>query len=89
MRLCTKNGVLEFDFKEDLAQGMPTGFLPWFEWQVDRDERIFFGHWAALMASIDTAWVRALDGGCVWGGKLIAYRIEDNRVFETDLLTLP
>ena len=41
-----------------------------------RERRILFGHWAALNAEVATKFVRALDGGCVWGGKLVAYRLE-------------
>ncbi len=81
MRLCDKQGTLEFGFKAGLTDAMPTGFRPWFEWQVSRRQRIFFGHWAALQAKVDLPSARALDGGCVWGGHLVAYRLEDDKVF--------
>lgn len=77
MRLCDKDGLLEFSFKEGLDDAMPAGFLPWFEWQVPRKRKILFGHWAALRAGVDTQQVRALDAGCVWGGELLAYRLSD------------
>lgn len=86
MRLCDKDGTLEFDFKGELGDVMPKGFLPWFDWQTVRDERIFFGHWAGLMAKIDTPLVRALDAGCVWGGQLLAYRLDDGQTFAVDLV---
>ena len=88
MRLCDKKGELEFDFKGELDDKLPKGFLPWFDWQTKRAERIFFGHWAALLGKVDTKAVRALDGGCVWGGQLLAYRIEDGQTFATDLVKL-
>ena len=80
MRLCTASGLLEFSFKESLDDEMPLGFRPWFEWFVVRERRILFGHWAALKAQVATKNVRALDGGCVWGGKLVAYRLADGAV---------
>lgn len=80
MRLCDENGVLEFSFKEGLLDEMPKGFRPWFMWDVARERRILFGHWAALKAQIASANVRALDGGCVWGGELVAYRLSDGVV---------
>lgn len=82
MRLCTATGLLEFSFKESLHDVMPSDFRPWFEWYVVRERRILFGHWAALKAAIATKNVRALDGGCVWGGKLVAYRLSDGAVIE-------
>ncbi|MFB6349393.1 symmetrical bis(5'-nucleosyl)-tetraphosphatase [Moraxella marmotae] len=80
MRLCTASGLLEFSFKKTLDDDMPMDFRPWFEWFVVRERRILFGHWAALRAEVDTKFVRALDGGCVWGGTLVAYRLADAKV---------
>lgn len=80
MRLCTKDGLLEFSFKESLDDVMPDGYLPWFFWQVPRKRKILFGHWAALKAQVDTSQVRALDAGCVWGGSLLAYRLDNGAV---------
>lgn len=82
MRLCTQDGLLEFSFKESLKDEMPSDFRPWFDWYVVRERRILFGHWAALKAQIDTKNVRALDGGCVWGGSLVAYRLGDGKIIE-------
>lgn len=77
MRLCDKDGTLEFSFKETLSDDMPKGYRPWFEWEVARKRKILFGHWAGLKAQIATDKVRALDAGCVWGGQLLAYRLGD------------
>jgi len=81
MRLCKQDGSLEFSFSADLDEAMPTDFLPWFEWQVPRTRKILFGHWAALKGEIDLPHARALDGGCVWGNYLLAYRLGDGKVF--------
>ena len=80
MRLCQQDGMLEFSFNSSLDQPMPTDFLPWFEWHVPRDRKILFGHWAALKGNVDLPHVRALDGGCVWGNYLLAYRLGDGKV---------
>lgn len=83
MRLCKADGSLEFSFKSSLDDKMPQDFRPWFEWQVPRRRKILFGHWAALKAQIDLPHARALDGGCVWGNCLIAYRLADEEIFVT------
>lgn len=80
MRLCQMDGTLEFSFKSSLDDKMPEGFRPWFEWQVPRERKILFGHWAALKAKVDLANARATDAGCVWGGSMMAYRLEDEQV---------
>ena len=80
MRLCQRDGTLEFSFKSSLDDKMPEGFRPWFEWQVPRERKILFGHWAALKAKVDLANARATDAGCVWGGSMMAYRLEDEQV---------
>ena len=80
MRLCKQDGTLEFGFSAGLDELMPEGFLPWFEWQVPRTRKILFGHWAALEGEIDLPHARALDGGCVWGNCLLAYRLSDGKV---------
>lgn len=83
MRLCTAEGRLEFEFKDSLDAPMPTGFAPWFDWpSVEiRQRKILFGHWAALEGAIQHASIIPLDGGCVWGGSLIAYRLADGQVW--------
>lgn len=83
MRLCDEKGRLEFEFKDDLNAPMPAGFKPWFEWpnQLNEQVELFFGHWAALQGKHIAPQIHALDGGCVWGGQLIAYRLEDKQLF--------
>ena len=84
MRLCKQDGTLEFSFKSSLDEAMPDDFRPWFEWQVPRSRKVLFGHWAALKAEVDLPKARALDGGCVWGNKLVAYRLQDEKIFAVD-----
>lgn len=81
MRYCTSDGKLDLITKEGLDKA-PAGFKPWFKLKrKSSDDRIFFGHWAALEGKADSPNVFALDTGCVWGGKLSAIRIEDETWF--------
>jgi bis(5'-nucleosyl)-tetraphosphatase (symmetrical) len=63
----------------------PPGTFPWFAASERRsvDHRIVFGHWAALGLEIAPG-IRALDTGCIWGGKLTALRLEDDRIFQVE-----
>ena len=83
MRLCKQDGTLEFSFTSSLDQHMPDDFMPWFEWQVPRTRKILFGHWAALKGDVDLPHARALDGGCVWGNSLLAYRLSDGKIISS------
>ena len=75
----------------DMTQSGPPGsqpgkLVPWFEAKKrrSRDEPIVFGHWATLQLNdpVDPAHrVYHLDTGCVWGGRLTALRLDDERYF--------
>ncbi len=83
MRLVDARGRLEFAFKDGLDAQMPEGFAPWFDWKSEtaRTEKVLFGHWAALEGAGLMPNAIPLDGGCVWGGSLVAYRLEDGQRF--------
>jgi bis(5'-nucleosyl)-tetraphosphatase (symmetrical) len=85
MRFCTREGVLEFASKESMSCPAP-GFDPWFSFteRETRQDKIIFGHWAALAGNTNTPNIYALDTGCVWGGALTALRLEDERRFSCD-----
>ncbi len=82
MRLCDFAGELEFSHKEGL-DNLPEGYYPWFNLPNPslKNTRILFGHWAALEGNGPQAPIIALDGGCVWGGKSLAYRLDDGQFF--------
>lgn len=82
MRVCTAEGRLNLSFK-GTAEQTPPGFLPWFShpWRKTRDERIVFGHWAALDGRVEEPNVFALDTGCAWGRTLTLMRLGDGRRF--------
>lgn len=60
----------------------PPGQIPWYGApnRRSRDVTVLFGHWAALGHRVVDRAV-GLDSGCVWGGSLTAYRLEDGAVF--------
>lgn len=77
MRFCTPEGKMEFRTK---GTEPPTGYRAWFELRRDR-QTIVCGHWSTLGLKL-TDRLAALDSGCVWGGKLIAMRLEDRALYE-------
>ncbi|OTG97534.1 bis(5'-nucleosyl)-tetraphosphatase (symmetrical) [Acinetobacter sp. ANC 4654] len=86
MRLTNAQGKMEFSFKDSLDDPMPVGFQPWFEFesQAAKTHQIIFGHWAALQGKTINPQIQNVDGGCVWGNQLIAYRLEDKEFFKVD-----
>lgn len=82
MRFCSLDGELDFSCVGKVGSG-PEGFVPWFKipWRKSRDQRIVFGHWAALEGETNEPNVFALDTGCLWGGALTAMRLEDQKLF--------
>ncbi len=77
MRFCTADGELELLTKET-ADAAPEGYAPWFSHpRKMADQRIIFGHWAALQGKTDAANVYAVDTACVWGGELTALNLKD------------
>ena len=83
IRYCSGDGALELEEKG--APGAESG-LPWFEVadRKSRPDKILFGHWAALRdyrQDYGRFNVYPLDMGCVWGGELVALRLEDEQYF--------
>ena len=75
-RFCYPDGRLELK-----AKGAPgtqkKGTLPWFDvpGRKTANERIVFGHWSTLGVALRNNTL-ALDGGCLWGGRLVAVRLD-------------
>lgn len=82
MRFCNDQGQLELQTKET-ADKWPEGFKPWFSFDSEKHlgSRIIFGHWAALQGKTESNQFIGLDTGCVWGGSLTAFRLEDQAFF--------
>ncbi|WP_299944609.1 symmetrical bis(5'-nucleosyl)-tetraphosphatase [uncultured Microbulbifer sp.] len=85
MRFCKQDGTLDLVTKRGplAAHGE---YKPWFSFsnRKTRDDKIIFGHWAALEGRAGTKNIYALDTGCVWGGCLTAMRLGDEQFFYTD-----
>lgn len=82
MRFCTPTGRMALRAKGAAHKG-PPGTRPWFAVpdRFNRTHTIVCGHWSAL-GFYRTDGLIALDSGCVWGGKLTAFRLEDGEVFQ-------
>ena len=77
-RLRYVNGNGRLMLKTKGAPGsQPEGCVPWFQAskRKTKKEKLLFGHWSTLgFYNADN--VIGLDGGCIWGGKLIAVDVE-------------
>jgi bis(5'-nucleosyl)-tetraphosphatase (symmetrical) len=80
MRFLHPDGALELDSKSATPDA---GALvePWFDHigHQARDERIIFGHWAALEGKVSNPRFYATDTGCVWGRELSMYCLDNNQ----------
>lgn len=85
MRIVDQEGHLDFEFKESLDDPMPEGFKPWFEFNsqiaIEDGLDILFGHWAALQAKNIHPHIISVDGGCVWGGQLVAFELKSRQKY--------
>lgn len=80
LRTCTEEGVLCLEYSGP-PEGAPPPCRPWFEHPHRRgDAHVIFGHWSALGLRRGEGFT-SLDTGCVWGGSLTAYRLDDGEVF--------
>ncbi len=74
-RYCTADG--RFDWTTRAGGPASRAFAPWdrhpARWKGNA--RVIFGHWAARGPVLDSRDVLGLDGGCVWGGRLVAARL--------------
>jgi len=82
IRYCDANGKLNYSATGPPGS-QPAGFQPWFKHKhrATREVKMAFGHWASLGLRVKKRYV-ALDSGCVWGGKLTAWRAEDGKLFQ-------
>ena len=71
MRFCDLQGNLELSVKEG-ADKAPEGFSPWYSHSKRKtaNQKIIFGHWAALEGNAEGENLFPLDTGCIWGGRL-------------------
>lgn len=82
IRFCNEQGKVLWNASGPPGS-QPRAYLPWFKHRhrATRDVRLVFGHWAALGLRIKKRYI-ALDSGCVWGGRLSALRLQDEKLFQ-------
>lgn len=82
VRYVEADGGLDFQNKGAPADASKQ-LTPWFDApkRRNRDVRILFGHWSTLGLLLRDD-VVSLDTGCLWGGQLSAFRLEDARLFQ-------
>jgi bis(5'-nucleosyl)-tetraphosphatase (symmetrical) len=86
LRVCARDGRVELKWKgKPPAPDSP--YQPWFDApdRGSREARVIFGHWSAL-GFVQRNGVVGLDSGCVWGGALTAFDLDDT---ERPPVTLP
>jgi len=81
MRVCSQEGYIDLSFKGK-TEYMAAGYSPWFLVPplTPRRESIIFGHWSDL-GSLITEQHIGIDGGCIWGKKLVAFCLENRKVY--------
>jgi len=82
LRFCDQNGKM-LGSASGPPGSQPPPYRPWFEHagRKTADVTVVFGHWAAL-GLYQQGNLVCLDSGCVWGGRLSAFRLEDRQVFQ-------
>lgn len=86
MRLSSKHGCLDYKLSSiDPNDALALDLYPWFDLgHVGRGKNkqytVVFGHWAALNGKCKKEHIIALDTGCVWGGKLSCYNVNENKL---------
>lgn len=77
LRFCDADGRIDLKAKGGLDKASP-GLMPWFRvpGRRSRDLRIICGHWSALGLHAEDN-VISIDAGCVWGGSLCAWRLDE------------
>jgi len=77
IRFYQADGRLEYMAKNSPGHHASSGLVPWFErnLRLNSPVRIAFGHWSTLKAGVYGRHY-AIDGGCVWGRRFIALRID-------------
>lgn len=78
LRFCYPDGRLDLKAKGEPGT-QKAGALPWFNvpGRKTENERIVFGHWSTLGVG-ETNNTLSLDGGCLWGGQLVAVRLDQD-----------
>ncbi|HEC12358.1 MAG TPA: symmetrical bis(5'-nucleosyl)-tetraphosphatase [Acidiferrobacteraceae bacterium] len=78
LRFCDPDGRLFLQYNGP-PDSQPEGLLPWFKLRhpQEGDATVVFGHWSALGLHCGDG-VLGLDSGCIWGGHLTAYPLQNS-----------
>ncbi|MEC8977868.1 MAG: symmetrical bis(5'-nucleosyl)-tetraphosphatase [Pseudomonadota bacterium] len=77
MRVIDEKHQMDLDFSGEKHE-IPSGKKPWYSSGKPPCQKIVFGHWSRHGAKTDYANYDCIDGGCVWGGQLIAIELGSN-----------
>ena len=86
IRMVGPDGRADLDYTGPPGSA-PVGCRPWFVSSavLRQGYNVIFGHWATL-GLYRTRGVICLDSGCVYGGRLTAFRLDDGQVVQQDVL---
>jgi bis(5'-nucleosyl)-tetraphosphatase (symmetrical) len=78
------------DFSETGRETRQPQRAPWYQYCAIATPTcpVYFGHWAALQGNSQHPHYISIDGGCVWGGRLLAIRIDDSQGFSQHQIDL-
>lgn len=80
LRMCEGPHTIDLSYT-GVLENAPKKLKPWFTLRNDLTNTIYFGHWAALGFYRYQRYF-CLDSGCVWGNKLTAVRISDQKIYQ-------
>jgi bis(5'-nucleosyl)-tetraphosphatase (symmetrical) len=83
MRFLSADGGLNMKAKY-APKDAPGSLNPWFKVsnpQLQPEQRVIFGHWAALMGHTESSQFMALDTGYVWGNQLTLLNLDLGQTF--------
>lgn len=85
MRYLDATGALEFTHTH-APDSTSSHLRPWYNWpnRMMHNDKVVFGHWAALKGNCPQRNVFALDTGCVWGNCLTALCLETRERISID-----
>lgn len=78
MRFCDRQGRMDLQGK---GIEPAKGYQRWYQTRQEEKRTLLFGHWSQLGLVREPA-VVGLDSGCVWGGALSAFRLEDRTLYQ-------
>lgn len=84
MRFVYDNGTLDFDNKSHpsaVSHSTSNTIMPWFErknTQLSSEQRVVFGHWAALSGQTNSHQFIGLDTGYVWGQSMTLLNLDNS-----------